>query len=221
MLVSPRGMLKKFAALAVGATLLSACAPAATEAPATAATTTQITTTETITTTILPAGEWPGVPEAYWPLLDRYNYNYIPYYALVDINGDGIPELLLAFLYIYPELRPYRMFTLIDGEAVNVACFGHRGITRFTADGTIYRSGGRGRHRWLTSWRLEPGATELTRLTEWDAEYDEDFSQRSYFSGIGDNRQPIAASEFYAARERYINPPNLMQLNFVPLYPFY
>jgi hypothetical protein len=166
-----------------------------------------------VTTTTLPAPrEWPGVPQAYWAVLDEQYLHYLfsgsgnfHGYAVADINGDGVPELILMFRWTDDEEPRVGAILTLDGdEPVTVTSFavrhGDHGV--ITADGTIYRTflmlGAN--IRGLSSYRLVPNTIELTTLTQYRFEAEE-----------------IAEDENWAMWHTYRNPPNLMQLEFIPL----
>ncbi|MDR2686175.1 MAG: hypothetical protein LBB75_00345 [Oscillospiraceae bacterium] len=89
-------------------------------------------------------------------------------YAVADINSDGTPELLwLGKNRENPEeLLLYALFTLQDGAPVRL----FSRVLRFTGalaqDGTLHCTGSTGMETVLTTHKLEPGADELTQLTE-------------------------------------------------------
>jgi len=90
---------------------------------------------------------------------DEYEFGY----TLKDINNDGVPELLLLQKDFgeYPNPKrtaAYALFTIANGKAVRVP-----GDFYYMAeDGITYNI-----HNSLSSYKLEPGATELTQLCEY------------------------------------------------------
>jgi len=121
-------------------------------------------------------------------------------YAIEDINADGTPELIILHSPSEDELHPLALFTLQDNEPVHLLTYRHREIGDITEDGTIYVTGIVATGGDMRSYRLEPGAAELTMLTEYRYSiYDDD------------------AEEFQALQEKYINPPNPMHLIFIPI----
>ena len=138
-------------------------------------------------------------------------------YAVVDINNDGIPELLLLSeeSWVTDEEGRYihSLFTLKDNQPVNISAYSSRHRGYLAADGTIYTSSSGGApHHILASYKLKPGATELTKLTEYHA-----YSGDCFIGPLEGERQPITQAEFSKLLEQYDNPPNPMPLNFIPV----
>jgi len=204
------------------------------------ATTTAIPTTTEAPTT-LPI-EYPAnyrdAPEAYKPVLNEFYYQaqngssqtgdiYVlePWffemddlgYAVQDINGDGVPELLLLTKGEYSgfaaEENPFilTLFTLTNDRPVHLAYYWRRERAQLAADGIIYFVAGLGgSYSGLRSFQLETGASELTQLTEYHRE-----SGNFYKGTYGEQSMP--EDEFNRLYELYSNPPNPMQLTFIPI----
>ncbi|MCL2194516.1 MAG: hypothetical protein FWB76_00995 [Oscillospiraceae bacterium] len=230
--------MKKLCALLCVLVLLGACASPAlvNDEP----TTEQATTTEP-PTTAAPTREWPGVPQAYWAILENsapredweplFPPSILRFYALADINNDGVPELIMAHMWVSSDVEPVisRIYTLDGDEPVFLEGFNPvRSRGHIADDGTIYGARYHHGHWWLWSSVLNPHATELTQLSAWSAEnLAWDFYQEEpwyvepdfiYFRGINEvHRQQITAEEFYAATPGYDPPPNPMQFEFIPL----
>ncbi|MCL2195922.1 MAG: hypothetical protein FWB76_08240 [Oscillospiraceae bacterium] len=164
-------MLKRLVGLGLGAVvlvLLMGCGSAESvgadanppEVYATTEAATEYITTTEEPTTAAPR-EWPGVPQAYWEILDNPPFSgwLITGYALIDINNDGILELVLV-----AGDEPIFLFTQRDDQAYPLATRG--GPVGFTIaqDGTVFSQGGRGVH-FNSSNRLEAYAIELTPIT--------------------------------------------------------
>lgn len=211
--------MKKIIAMALVLALLAACAaPAVVEEETAVEYAISETTTEQPTTLPEPR-EWYGAPQEFWGLLDDANRwrmrSPSPWngYAVVDINGDGAPELVLHA----PDLS---LWAIYNGEPVRL--LGTR-TNNFiiTQDGTIFHADGQGPIAWLNSYRLEPGARELTMLTAWSANvrFGDDgqpLGGWDYTRGIHPNQQPVSGQEWEAAHERYSDPSNPIELNFIP-----
>ena len=150
------------------------------------------------------------------PFSDEDDYTPDCSYAVVDINKDGIPELLT---YVdcggdYLEV----LYTLKNNKPVELSWYSIRACARFAADGTIYfrGSGGAG-SSCIASLKLKPGASELTQLTiavreVWGSEDD-----TVYYQASGEEKQSITEEEFWELCEKYTNPPNPMPLTFIPV----
>ena len=136
-------------------------------------------------------------------------------YAIKDINDDSTPELLILFSPPNGK-HPLALFTLQDDTPVHLLTYRYREVGGIADDGTIYVSyaiGGGGNMR---SYKLEPGAAELTMLTEYDYVvqwYDDD---HQFYRIEGDERI-YTEEEIDALLETYCNPPNPMQLTFIPI----
>jgi len=219
---------KLIATLLVLVLLLAACgAPVAEQIePATQ----EITTTEP-TTTLVPR-EWSGVPQAYWAVLNtvqdvhitRYPTSYPTHFALADINGDGVVELVLAQVWDDASYFLRAIYTQHNDRAYNLATAPNHHLS-ISADGIVYTHAQSGSSFWhFGSERLEPNATQLTPITQTTVTND-----NGYFT-IGDPREPenrreLLPGEFYEIivygdNDRFLHylfPPNPMQFNFIPL----
>jgi len=158
---------------------LIGCAAPAVEEPATE-TTEYITITEQPTTTEEPTTaaprEWPGVPQAYWAILNEPTHFPSPAnaFALVDINGDGVLELVMISRSVIGEYTFDTMVGLLtqsDGMAYGLGVGStHRFGLNIWADGTVYMGiSMRDGQNTITggTYRLAPRATELTQLTDY------------------------------------------------------
>ena len=203
------------------------------------------TTTEAPTTlSINYPASYKDAPAAYKPVLDdlykfvqslhreledgRLDLGELPFssipsgklgYAVKDINNDSTPELLLL-AGNYSDTEEYvicSLFTLTNGKPVHLGMgFLERCRTSIAADGTIYERvwNGAGREN-LSSYLLKPGASELTRLTE----YDSDGMHSLYFKGnyYHGEWEYVTEEEYNAFYEKCDTPPNPMQFNFIPI----
>jgi len=228
--------MKKLFALLLTLVLLGACAaPVVVDEPAVA--TEEITTTEAVATTLPAPREWPGVPQAYWAVLDEFyafvqsvrhgdpepNWGNLPFtgfphnigqpgnasFALVDINHDGRQELVL-----FHETNMLALFTYYEGVAIVLEGWGHhRERVIMAANGTIFTRGFAGANQVLhSSYILEPDAIQLTELTHYFASF---MTDEPTFTDI-DGEQHLIIEGQEPWRD-YLNPPNPMQFEFVPL----
>lgn len=134
---------------------------APTEAPA-AATEAPVTETEVPTEAAAPQAESPlygDVLDAYYDALEagwgpeKYmeaGMNYLPGmiqdadkvgYYLEDLDGDGIPELMIGAV---GENYIYVMYTMVDGAAVTVIHASERNTYQLLSDGSFYNRGSNG-----------------------------------------------------------------------------
>jgi len=146
--------------------------------------------------------------------VDTYTGRLLDEYYITDINGDGVPELILG----RGEMNS--LFTLVDDEPVLVETFWARSSGVLGADGTIYsiRSGG-----WATTvlemFRSDPGASELTALP---VTYYSDLAPGSddqilYFKVTDGVEEQITEQEFNQASDEFRSPENSMLIDFKPI----
>lgn len=148
-------------------------------------------------------------------------------YAIEDINGDGTQELLwLGKSRENPgEILLHALFTLKDGAPVRLFSRGMRWPGVLARDGTLYCVF-QGMETHLISYRLEPGAAQLTQA---DAYYrvwlNEPESRFVYSRGekyeegqaIPQAESESLQAEFEALQAQYLNPPDPMEFTFVPI----
>ncbi|MCL2299186.1 MAG: hypothetical protein FWC27_03455 [Firmicutes bacterium] len=144
-------------------------------------------------------------------IIGAWLYGPIAFYAVTDINSDGIPELLL-YQETAEDMCLRSLFTLKDGEPFCVESFPAR-CRRFAADGTMYYVRAVEQEFELYSYKLEAGATEFTLLTVY---YNYRGKCSKFLSGWEDE-VTITEEEFNAALEIHNNPPNPMKLTFIPI----
>jgi len=116
-------------------------------------------------------------------------------YAVIDINKDGIPELLL--LADEPEgFALCAIYTLVNDLPVKLGEYWSRNRGYLAEDGIIYNIASNGAdYTQLRTYQLEPGASELTLLASYTKE-DENFYE------LWDRYEPLA---------------NQMALEFIPI----
>jgi len=139
-------------------------------------------------------------------------------YAIVDINRDGILELLLLC-----KGSLFSLFTLEDTNPVFLlGDWGDNCHGRFAADGTLYVTHliGSASGSTLASYRLEPGASKLTEIESYYFHFMYDDPFVNYKNASGEGKHPYTEKEFEAYLNMYTNPPNPMQFNFIPIEQF-
>ncbi|MCL2194633.1 MAG: hypothetical protein FWB76_01645 [Oscillospiraceae bacterium] len=214
-------MLKRMIGLALGLLVLAGCGRMATlpvvDEPATETTeyittTTEATTTEESTTAV--PREWPGVPHAYWEILNSPGNFPSPAagFALADINGDGVVELVMVTRQGWGEhiwLDLVGLFTQRDGQAYNLA-FG--GSSRFgfsiAADGTIVfenRVNDGSFTSIFVSERLEPHAVETIQLTGTTtfSRWHDDGTVTRWYHNMQDVLREVTEEQYEAIQRRY------------------
>jgi len=163
-----------------------------------------------------------------WEALGFVEVSYYEYkegnlgYALKDINGDGVPELLLLDKEGWGnpgEPSIYVLYTLKDGKPVMLGQYWSRSRGHLAADGTIYTVGSSSAFStYLDSYQLEAGAGELTHLTEYYTDIDDNEIQ--FWVKVVDGREvPITEAEFDALVPQYETPASLMNFDFIPIEP--
>ena len=127
-------------------------------------------------------------------------------YAVVDINSDGVLEIVFGNSYLYT------IWTLSDGKPEWLISFYSRGKGEIAADGTVYIVCGSGTAgTTIASYILLPNATELTKLTEY--EHGNPGQNTEYFiERIDGKERDITKKEYYRLNEIYNNPTNLIEL---------
>ncbi len=191
---------------------------------------------------------YPDAPEAYKPILDsllhftkrmrlgEYDFNEdmdvigfseYPYpndgdwgYALVDLNSDGVMELLLGSMDGLNDSAPSSIFTLKDGQPVLVTSFWARNYGVISADRTIYNVGSGGAaYTYLSSYRFDKNADSLTELTDIRSDYSSSEEKPYYIQIIEGRNHYISEQEFDDYLTLYANPPERMKLTCIPVEP--
>ncbi len=139
-------------------------------------------------------------------------------YAVIDINKDGIPELLLGTVDGLKDSAPNSIFTLKDGKPILVVSFWSRSLGVIAADGTIYSVGSGGAaHTYLSSFRLDKNADTLTQLTDIHSDYSLS-EEKVFFVEVVDNRDHyITEKSFWDFYEEYYSPSETMELTIIPI----
>ncbi|MCL2194831.1 MAG: hypothetical protein FWB76_02650 [Oscillospiraceae bacterium] len=196
--------MKRLLGLVIALLLLVGCASVAEPVGADANPPEVTAATEpTVAATALPAPrEWSGVPQAYWAVLERlFACDEASYgYQVVDINNDGIPELILFILGSTELPWLFQIYTLDGDEPAHLIHFDIFDFGVITKEGIIFAHHTRSEEiATIRSFLLEADATTLTTLT----------SHRFFYENLDD--------EQLALLHAYRNPPNPMQFEFIPL----
>ena len=189
---------------------------------------------------------YPGAPEEYKPILDalflleelmrREEYGFgedleivgfVEYphdstlgYALIDLNNDGVLELLLGSIDGLNNSAPNSVFILKDGQPVLLTSFWSRSRGVVTADGTIYSMGSGGAaYTYLSSLKLDKNSNTLTELTNIRSDYSFLEEKPYYFQVMDGRNHYIPYQEFFDFCMMYDNPPDRMKLTFIPIVP--
>jgi len=157
-----------------------------------------------------------------WEALGFVEVSYYEYkegflgYAVTDINNDGISEMLL--LSMEPD-EPFinALYTLKDGKPVMLGHYWSRSRAHLAADGTIYTVGSSSAwSTYLDSYALEPGAGELTHLSEYYMDAD-DNETPFWVKVVNGEETDIPEEDFGALLVEYEAPGELMRLAFVSI----
>jgi len=137
-------------------------------------------------------------------------------YAVKDINNDGTQELIILCNNTEaPTLMA--LFTLKDDKPVLLQDFDSRNEGALAANGTLYCVGDGGvMHEELKAYRLAPDAVNLTLM----AEYQSDLSNSEaplWYKIVDGEKKFITQAEFEALKTEYLNPPDPMQFEFIPI----
>ena len=139
-------------------------------------------------------------------------------YAVVDINSDGIPELLLGSIDGLTESTPNFVFTIKDGHPVQLNSFWSRSRGVIAADGVIYCvSSGGASYTYLSSYRLDKNADTLTMLTSMGSDYSQADEKPYYYQEVNGRIRYITEEEFLVFLEKYDNPSRMMELRPIPI----
>ena len=120
-------------------------------------------------------------------------------YCLMDVDGDGEQELLLAALdddHIGTGIC--QMFRIVDGQAVEILTGMERNWYQLREDGMIYSegSGGAAYHN-ATVYALEPGCAELAFAEEIYSDLDDDNNQIWFHADASGSKTLISAEEAF------------------------
>jgi len=140
-------------------------------------------------------------------------------YAVKDINGDGIPELLLLEKGSWGAgaegTAMCALYTLQNRKPVLIGQYWSRSRGHLGADGRLFTAGSSSAFTaYLDSYELKPGAGELTHMTE-------------YYMDVGNRGEPcwvmVSNGEEEAITEKQFNtlvglyekPARLMKFDFI------
>ena len=143
----------------------------------------------------------------------EYSHDEKLAYAVIDINRDGVPELLLGTIEGLKNSAPNSIFSLKDGKPILLASFWSRNYGVISADGIIYRVGSGGAaNTYLSSFCLDKNADTLTQLTDIYSDFS-DVEEKIYYSEVVDNTSNYITEEsFWNFYEEYDNPSEKMKL---------
>jgi len=139
--------------------------------------------------------------------------------AVKDINGDGIPELLLLDkMNTGSQGQPfiYALYTLKDREPVMLGQYWSRSRAHLDVDGRLFTVGSSSASStYLDSYELRPGASELTHLTQYYS--DAGGNGKQFYVMVNQGREdPLSEHQFDTLVGLYENPAHLMRFEFIP-----
>ncbi len=123
------------------------------------------------------------------PQTDYYNYFY--QYAIKDLNGDGIPELVL----LLEDGTVLALFSMYEGKPILLDTFWHRYACSIDDDGDLLVSGSGGATSFSNQvLRIEAGGGSWEEIVQFGADgYDEQTGQTRYYRL--ENRKIIRITE--------------------------
>ena len=139
-------------------------------------------------------------------------------YALLDINNDGVLELLLGTIDGLNNSAPNSIFTLKDDQPVHLQSFWSRSNGVISADGIIYNAGSGGAaYALLSSYELGKKSDALTELTDIRSDYSDSEGIPYYYQVIEGKNHYISEQEFDNFHRIYNDPPERMKLTVFPI----
>jgi len=139
-------------------------------------------------------------------------------YAVIDINNDGIKELLIGTLDGLKDAAPSFLFTLKDGHPVLFANYWSRSRGVIAADGIIHYVGSGGAsYNYLSSYRLDKNADTLTELTSMGSDYSQADDKEYFYQEVNGKIHYITEKEFWDFYEKYDSPLKKMELKVIPI----
>ena len=139
-------------------------------------------------------------------------------YAVMDINNDEIPELLLGTTDGLKDAAPNSIFTLKEGKPILLTSFWSRSSGVISADGTIYSVGSGGAaYTYLSSFRLDKNADTLTQLTDIYSDYSASEEKIVFIQVVDDRNDYITEESFWDFYEKYDSPSETMELTIIPI----
>jgi len=140
-------------------------------------------------------------------------------YAVIDINGDGIQELLLGSVEGLNKASPASIFTLKDGKPVLLGFFWSRYRGVISPDGIIYciGSSGAGTND-FESFKLEKYADDLTQLTSTHSDVAD--RQQYFFKVLEGKKHYISEIEYDEISNSYserLDSSEILKLTVIPI----
>ncbi|MCL2195157.1 MAG: hypothetical protein FWB76_04315 [Oscillospiraceae bacterium] len=162
--------------------------------------------------------EWPAAFaqwEAEQPLLQRFtmlhgmdiawriasntsNFNMHMEYALHDIDGNGVDELLIRFVRRDGFYTLFAIYALQDGVAVQqLQDGGQNSFMDIFPNGTVIMTGGRQFDFWTSFYRFADGQLRLsTHVSSQQRLVENEEWYTAFYTGDWENRTPISEQEF-------------------------
>ena len=145
-------------------------------------------------------------------------------YALTDLNGDGIPELL----FLTNENLILTLYTLVNDSPVLLDVFGYRyNVIGMDADGTFYAEGSGGAFSgWTRAYRVQTNNSKLfivseTGVESYDGEAHSELSEPRWYMIAEDGTKSILREDEVRSRENAY-PQNIGDIvfPFIPIAPY-
>ena len=124
-------------------------------------------------------------------------------YAMKDLNGDGVDELVL----LNNEYYIMAIFSYADGKPVLLGNYMPRGSCWIDGDGLLHENGSGGAdHSTHAIYKIADGGKELELIVEYGTnghEWIEDVAYTIYYKLVNGEKKTITEAEYQALNEQY------------------
>jgi hypothetical protein len=125
-------------------------------------------------------------------------------YALHDISGNGIDELLIRFVTRHGSQALFDIYSLVDGVPTQQLQNWGRSSMHVFPNGTVIQTGGRGFDFWTSFFRFADGQLRLsTHVSSQQRLVGNEEWYTAFYTGDGETRTPISEQEFQRIFAQY------------------